>query len=222
MHALAVFRCSSAGDVSGALAAAQVWQQQQPGCLSASLVKWFSALVEMPRDSASDRVSQTAALPSDSTSAVYCSGASAFDLFASNGGNVCGSSSISNAHAPDSPQVPLYNRLSTIIANVCVESNPSSLLDIGFGSGLALVPALRKCAAAAPTPALLLVEPSPQMLAQGLLLLEVSPSPLDVSWLILLTPASLSNPVCPATRPLVLQCCRTLFQLLSTRIKFGT
>jgi hypothetical protein len=77
-HALAVFRCSSVGNMTGALAAAALWQQQQPCLLSSSLLQWLTTQTETPVN-ASQR-------PADG--AVYSSGASAFDLFASNGGNV--------------------------------------------------------------------------------------------------------------------------------------
>ena len=73
----------------------------------------------------------------------------------------------------------MYRALATHIASVCCDIKPASLLDIGFGSGLALAPALKNVAATGVTnlPSLLLLEPSLPMLAQGLQLLQVSESP---------------------------------------------
>ena len=84
-HALAVFRCCSDGDTSSALAAATQWQQQQPCRLSSALLQWLTAQTQPPPAAPID-ASRAAVPASDST--VYSSGASAFDLFASNGGNV--------------------------------------------------------------------------------------------------------------------------------------
>jgi hypothetical protein len=85
-HASAVFRRSSIGDIDGAHAAAAHWQQQQPCLLSSALLQWFSGQTKTSPVSAV----ASASLGSDAASdtAVYCSGATAFDLFACNGGNV--------------------------------------------------------------------------------------------------------------------------------------
>jgi hypothetical protein len=77
-HALAVFQRVNDGDIPGALAAARTWQQQLPCLLSSSLLQWLSS-----------RATAAAASPAAADCAVYAEGASAFDLFASNGGNVC-------------------------------------------------------------------------------------------------------------------------------------
>lgn len=187
-HALAVFKCCSNADECSALAAAEAWEQQQPCLLSKALVQWFQTRARSAPnvpDVSSNQLATTDAgsAPSKHTGttpdgAVYYNGASAFDLFASNGGNVCCALlffhrfSVVN-HAM---QVPLYDSLSTHIARVCMQLNPSNLLDIGFGSGLALAPTLSKCASAAASaaPSLLLLEPSKAMLDQGLHLLKVA------------------------------------------------
>ncbi len=87
-HALAVFRCSSKNDTSGSLAALALWQQQQPCRLSRALQQWFDAQTNGPQltSSSSDDALEDS---TRSQSSVYSDGASAFDLFASNGGNVC-------------------------------------------------------------------------------------------------------------------------------------
>jgi hypothetical protein len=87
-HALAVFQRVNDGDIPGALAAARTWQQQLPCLLSSSLLQWLSS-----------RATAAAASPAAADSAVYAEGASAFDLFASNGGNVC-------SHSAAAPQPP--------------------------------------------------------------------------------------------------------------------
>jgi hypothetical protein len=186
-HALAVFKCCSGADECGTLAAAEAWEQQQPCLLSKALMQWFQTRARsapnVPDVSSNQLATADAgSAPANHTGttpdgAVYCNGASAFDLFASNGGNVCCALlfcyrfSVVN-HAM---QVPLYDSLSTHIARVYMQLNPSNLLDIGFGSGLALAPTLSKCASAAASaaPSLLLLEPSKAMLDQGLHLLKV-------------------------------------------------
>jgi hypothetical protein len=97
-HALAVFKCCSHADERGALAAAAAWQQQQPCLLSKALMQWFRSRAAIaPKaldvsshqpaatDAGSEPAKHTGTTPDG---AVYCNGASAFDLFASNGGNV--------------------------------------------------------------------------------------------------------------------------------------
>jgi hypothetical protein len=98
-HALSVFKCCSNADECAALAAAAAWDQQQPCLLSKALMQWFlsrassapSALdVSSHQLAATDAGSAPAAHTGTTpdAAAVYCNGASAFDLFASNGGNV--------------------------------------------------------------------------------------------------------------------------------------
>ncbi len=66
-HALAVFRCSSDGDMTGALAAAALWQQQQPCRLSDALVTWLDTIANKNKTETMKQESDRDWAPSDAS-----------------------------------------------------------------------------------------------------------------------------------------------------------